>query len=85
MVFSVTTSSHNGENKSVEGNRFGSIKVNIPEKAKYYFLYTDLIIGMIWAPSILAVGEKYRYGIIFLHDTNLHVDDTPKCPSIGRS
>lgn len=65
MVFSVTTSSHiEEENKSIEGNRFGSIKVNIPERAKYYFLHTDLIVGMIWVPSILDVGEKYRYGII---------------------
>lgn len=47
--------------------------------------HTDLIVGMIWAPSILAIGEKYRYGITFLHDTSLHVDDTPECPSIGRS
>lgn len=65
MVFSVTTSSHiEEENKSIEGNRFGSIKVNIPERAKYYFLHIDLIVGMIWVPSILDVGEKYRYGII---------------------
>lgn len=85
MTFSVQTSNHiKGENKSVEGNSFGSIKVKVSEKAKHYFLHIDLIVGMMfWPPSILGIGEKYKYENIF-NDINLHINDLTQCLAIHR-
>lgn len=60
------------------------MKAKISERAKHYFRHTDLMVGtMFWPPSILGIGEKYKYENIF-NDINLHINNLPECLAIHR-